>query len=215
MPKVASATDSQAKGDKRPYKYIPKKPESESASQLKKKLRDTQRLLKKEKLPADVRVNAERKLKAIQLQLDELQVSDKEKKLASKYRMVKFFERQKVTRKIKQCEKKLEADDLKSKERKSIETELKEHQVNLNYILHYPRLEKYISLFPKENADDPEVVKRREEIRGKIREMMDNNELPQSSEQSFEAFDRPEASKKFKKPKNHGSEKAEQDDFFE
>ncbi|KAK9723051.1 18S rRNA maturation protein [Basidiobolus ranarum] len=215
MPKVPSSRGEQGKTDKRPFKYIPKKPENESASQLKKKLRDTQRLLKKDKLGADVRVNAERKLKAIQLQLDELQLTEKEKKLTTKYRMIKFFERQKVTRKIKQCEKKLSEEDLKTKERKAIEKELKEHQVNLNYILHYPRLDKYISLFPKENGDDPEVVKRREEIREKIRSMMDKNELPDVNEQSYDTFDRAETSKSHKKSKGQEAEKAEQDDFFE
>lgn len=64
----------------------------EGATALKKKLRDTLRLLSKNpKMPADVRLDHERRIEALKLQIAEKQVDQTEQKMATKYRMVKFF----------------------------------------------------------------------------------------------------------------------------
>jgi len=87
----------------------------DSRSKLKKKLRDAQRLLKrvfsllgtfaeeglthvktfifsvKDNLPADVKVDTERKIKALQAQLDQTGTVTEEKKLSKRYHKIKFF----------------------------------------------------------------------------------------------------------------------------
>ena len=94
------------------------------------------------------------------------------------------LERQKVTRKLNQTKRQLEACTEK-KERKKLEKALKGLRVELNYILvrsavlhimrdpksqsaqNYPKLQKYISLFPPEvrsrRADDDGSVEKEEE----------------------------------------------------
>lgn len=67
---------------------------------VKKSIRDTQRLLKRPDLPADVRQEQERKLAALQGKNEETHHKQKESKLAEKYRMLKFIEKKKVVRKL-------------------------------------------------------------------------------------------------------------------
>ena len=72
-----------------------------------------------------------------------------EKRYAERYRKIKFFERQKVTRRLKQLRKELAAapsDDLRARER-ALEDDLR-------YIKHYPKDRKYVSLFGGRAQDD-------------------------------------------------------------
>ncbi|RUS33581.1 hypothetical protein BC938DRAFT_471017 [Jimgerdemannia flammicorona] len=147
-----------------------------SLTAIKKRLRDTERSLKHDKASAKVRLESERSLKALQMHLTDKQMNEIEKKFALKYRMVKFFERQKVLRKIKRAEKRVE-DASSDTERYAEQATLDELKVDLNYILHFPKTEKYVSLFPKFNADNPQSSARRIAIRGKIREAMRNGVL--------------------------------------
>ncbi|KAJ3555022.1 hypothetical protein NM688_g2800 [Phlebia brevispora] len=168
---------------------------------IKAALRQTRRLLAKDNLAADVRVSTERRLKALEAELVEAERVRKERTLAMRYHKIKFFERQKVTRKLNQVKKQLETSADK-KERKKLEKSLKELRVDLNYIIHYPKLKKYISLFPPEArqvADDDLSAKgkekdttnessqtdmQREEIRRDIQERMKTGQL--SSEPELE-----------------------------
>lgn len=97
-----------------------------------------------EEINAEVRIAAERQLRALKIDLQEAQFESKEKKLAVKYHRVKFFERQKVTRKIKQTEKLLKEAD--SKDRAKIERTLQELRLDLNYILVCVRVTNCMSL---------------------------------------------------------------------
>ncbi|KAI0343605.1 hypothetical protein BDW22DRAFT_1476361 [Trametopsis cervina] len=164
---------------------------------IKAALRQTRRLLAKEKLAADVRVATERKQRALETDLANAERARKERTLAQRYHKIKFFERQKVTRKVKQVQRQLESCTEK-KEKKKLEKALFELRVDLNYILvsHYPKLKKYISLFPPElrqhteDGSDAEKGKekeyevetaatdeQREEIRKDIRSRMEQGEL--------------------------------------
>ncbi|OLL25928.1 rRNA-processing protein EFG1 [Neolecta irregularis DAH-3] len=60
-------------------------------SKVKKQIRDTSRLLKKDSIPANVRIDKERELKALNEKLAELSQGSLEKKISKKYNMVKFF----------------------------------------------------------------------------------------------------------------------------
>ncbi|KAI0686284.1 hypothetical protein BC835DRAFT_1288400 [Cytidiella melzeri] len=166
---------------------------------IKAALRQTRRLLAKDKLAADVRVATERKQRALEADLATAERARKERTIAQRYHKVKFFERQKVTRKLKQVQRMLEVSTDK-KEKKKLGKALLELRIDLNYILHYPKLKKYISLFPPEvrqphddhAASDPKGKSKeeekdasdkaatdhqREEIRQQIREQMKNGEL--------------------------------------
>ncbi|KAI0302448.1 hypothetical protein B0F90DRAFT_219180 [Multifurca ochricompacta] len=115
-------------------------------SKLKSAIRQTRRLLAKEGLPADVRVETERKLKALETDLAGAERAKKERALATRYHKVKFFDRQRLLRKIKQTQRRLADKETSSKAKKALQVELFELRVDLNY--NYPKLEKYISLFP-------------------------------------------------------------------
>jgi len=101
---------------------------------IKAALRQTRRLLAKDKLAADVRTKTERRLKALEKDLAEAERVRKERTLAGKYRRVKFFERQKVTRKLNKVKKQLEESKDK-KEQKKLKKELQSLRIDLNYVL--------------------------------------------------------------------------------
>ncbi|KAH8110443.1 hypothetical protein DFH11DRAFT_1621532 [Phellopilus nigrolimitatus] len=107
---------------------------------LKSALRQTRRLLEKDTLAADVRVETERRLRALEADLETAVRNRKERTLATKYHKVKFFERKKVSRKIKQVKKELaaaEADSSASSKKAPTQLEhaLFELRVDLHYIL--------------------------------------------------------------------------------
>ncbi|CAG8475999.1 11482_t:CDS:2 [Scutellospora calospora] len=147
--------------------------ETMSISALRKKIRDSERTLRMKKIhSAKGQVSLERQLKALKLMLTERTIESKEKKMISKYRMVKHFDRKKVERAIKKAEKQVtEAQTPQEKER--FKQELYELQIDYNYIMG----RKYMALYPKADADDPKMISRRNEIRELIREAMENNDL--------------------------------------
>ncbi|KAI1790322.1 hypothetical protein LXA43DRAFT_891111 [Ganoderma leucocontextum] len=158
---------------------------------IKAALRQTRRLLAKDKLAADVRVATERRLKSLEADLARAEQARVERTMATRYHKIKFFERQKVLRKLAQVKRQLEGEggeELGKKERRKLEKRLAELRVDLSYVLHYPKLKKYVSLFPPEvrkgkgdgdeevNANEEkgkaETDRQREEIRTWVREQM-------------------------------------------
>ncbi|RUS22725.1 hypothetical protein BC937DRAFT_87607 [Endogone sp. FLAS-F59071] len=73
------------------------------------------------------------------------------------------------------------ADISNDKERETQQILLDKLKVDLNYILHFPKTEKYLALFPKSNVDDPVSSARREVIREKIRSAMRKGELEEGA----------------------------------
>lgn len=173
---------------------------------IKAQLRQTRRLLAKDKLAADVRTKTERRLKSLEADLAQAERVRKERAMSARYHGVKFFERQKITRRIQQVKRQLsqseasdkgkEAAKLGKKERKQLEKKLEELRVDLNYIIHYPKLKKYISLFPPElrsqsqehsdpyphsysrpSGSENETDAQREEVRAWVREQMAASEM--------------------------------------
>uniref|UniRef100_D8QAC0 rRNA-processing protein EFG1 n=1 Tax=Schizophyllum commune (strain H4-8 / FGSC 9210) TaxID=578458 RepID=D8QAC0_SCHCM len=154
---------------------------------IKSSLRQARRLLLKDKITADVRNNTERRIKALEEELEKAELARKERTLAAKYHKVKFFERQKALRKVQQLKRELahkpEDEDLQSR--------LFERRVDLNYVLHYPKLKKYISLYPPQKSDDAapqppvdtsETDAARAELRDSVRQRMQAGELPAEPE---------------------------------
>ncbi|ETW74615.1 hypothetical protein HETIRDRAFT_430930 [Heterobasidion irregulare TC 32-1] len=169
--------------------HPPKESAAPGVSKLKAALRQTRRLLAKDNLAANVRVETERRLKSLEGDLAKAEVGNKERTMAMRYHKVKFFDRQKLERKIKQTKKQLDDPELSSKKKKSVESALFELRVDLNYVTNYPKTEKYISLFPPDvrthegAAPVHQLVStgvtdiRREELRAHIRERMQAGQM--------------------------------------
>jgi len=145
------------------------------------KIRSLKRLLqhKGDTLPAEVRKAKEKELQELVTQRKEtaaknLKKKEKEKINHSRYKMVKFFEKQKIIRSIqriekefehlKQKEKEDEVDDLVQDKLKKLEQELLSLKADLLYIKHYPLTKKYISVF----SDAPKAVAARQRIKKRI-----------------------------------------------
>ncbi|CAK7900883.1 rRNA-processing protein Efg1p [[Candida] anglica] len=164
------------------------------AAKLKKKIRDIGRLLKKDTLPAHVRVDNERALKALQVELQNTERDLKAKNTAKKYHMVRFFERKKAIRKLKQAMKAYD-EVAKTEVRKDIKKARKvvrHSEVDVAYVVLFPKEEKYISLYPnaKENEDKSTLnnakakrgtqltEQRRREFRKEVETLIDEDKLP-------------------------------------
>lgn len=202
------------------------------AAKVKKKIRDIERLLKKDKLPADVRNENERALKALKVDLDKTQSQLKTQKIAKKYHMVRFFERKKAIRKLKQARKTFD-EVSKTEVKKDIKKArkvLKHCEVDVAYVVLFPKDEKYISLYPNidNNVDmsNPKIKKGilesdeiRRDFKKHVEKLVDSHSLPFSLDDAVQGkrinvfennygapakeIDAPEAAKD------------EEDDFFE
>ena len=162
-----------------------------SSAKLKKKIRDIERLLtKNDKLPADKRIEYERALKGLRVELQNSQNVLKAKQNATKYHMVRFFEKKKAIRKLKQLRKAFEEVE-KTEVRKDIKKarkQLKHGEIDLMYVMLFPKSEKYISLYPSANDEDlsdPNVKiglrkteARRLEFRKEVEKMMEEGKVP-------------------------------------
>ncbi|KAG1767482.1 hypothetical protein EV702DRAFT_1146805 [Suillus placidus] len=162
---------------------------------IKSSLRQTRRLLAKENLAADVRVETERRLKALEADLARAETARKERTYAMKYHKVKFFERQKLVRRIKQVKRDLTS--AQGKEKTKLEGELESLRVDLNYILHYPKTRKYISLFPPERRQIDTVSTTSDDndqritVRALIQDQMQRGEISKQPENELESGSRP------------------------
>ncbi|KAI5821283.1 hypothetical protein BZA77DRAFT_299092 [Pyronema omphalodes] len=203
---------------------------TKSGHTLKKKIRDAERLLSRPSLPADKKIETERALAAWKLELEAATKSRIEHKMDQKYRMVKFFERKKIQRELSRVRKKAAACE--GKVPKELKDSIHAQEVLLNYTLHYPKGEVYISAL-KDLGENIEGAKRREEIKKDISRRMkkgtlgaptqDDDEEMEEAEETEKAA--PTTKAKADKPrapgkKNRWGEKTEvetieNDDFFE
>ncbi|TPX74677.1 hypothetical protein CcCBS67573_g04060 [Chytriomyces confervae] len=144
--------------EQRNFKKIPKGKGTDGEggiSGIRKRLRDTERLLKRPNLQATAKQDLERRVKALNTELMLKQREANETEIMNKYKYIKHVERKKVLRKITKLEKSLapptdDSDDapLDKDEKELLESELAEQRVNLAYIEFFPRDMKYVSLFP-------------------------------------------------------------------
>jgi hypothetical protein len=131
---------------------------SSASGSIKKMIRDTNRLLSRPNLPADLRREQERKLSALQVTLSDRQKVEIEREMAVKYRMVKFFERKKALRRLAAAQAKTDS------------SAVSEAQLDLAYILHFPKDRKYIALY--QTSSSAETLAEREAIRKQISEKL-------------------------------------------
>jgi len=122
-------------------------------------------------------VQKEAQLKQLEAELKEHAAEEKEKRLTLRYRAVRFFEKRKIIRKIQSLKKKLNQIHSTSKGRTSEEASLRKEldalEEDLQYVVHFPRGMKYVSLFANnDHRDDPSVIQKREEIRTLIKRQL-------------------------------------------
>lgn len=157
------------------------------SSKIKKKIRDIERLLKRDRIPADVRIDNERALKALHVELDNAQHNIKSKNNAKKYHMVRFFERKKAIRRLKQANSALQAAQL-SEAKKDIEKatkQVEQCQIEVAYIILFPMSDKYISLYPTEgdastvdNKGQEETAEKRALFKKEVERLIKTEKLP-------------------------------------
>lgn len=135
-------------------------------SRIKKKIRDLERLLKKDGLQASKRVELERAVAALNSQLEEADARDKERKNAKRYHMVRFFERKKAMRRLKQAAKEMEEGA------EGADEKLRKCEMDWYYTLLFPVSEKYVAIFVSEEKNDRQIALYRE-----IKQKMKSGEL--------------------------------------
>ncbi|WFD44290.1 18S rRNA maturation protein [Malassezia psittaci] len=118
-------------------------------NKIKNALRQTKRLLAKDTLAPGARIEAERRLKALERELEEKQLAEKERSRANRYHKVKFFERQKIHRKIRKLKRSLEEDP----NDKVLRSELAESRVFLHYVMTFPQDQRYVALFADKTSE--------------------------------------------------------------
>ncbi|KAI9720798.1 MAG: hypothetical protein M1812_002637 [Candelaria pacifica] len=124
-----------------------------SINPLKKRIRDITRLLERsENLPAIVRVENERALEAHKGELAVAQAEKQKQMMIKKYHMVRFFDRQNATRRLKKLRKRL-ATASDHDEQDNLVCQVHNAEVDLNYTLYYPLSQKYISLYPRKGSE--------------------------------------------------------------
>ncbi|KAL1302053.1 hypothetical protein AAFC00_002498 [Neodothiora populina] len=123
-------------------------PSNHAINPLKSRIRSLQRLLshKDEKLPADVRLNHERELASCRYELEEAETEKRKSEMIGRYHMVRFFDRQKATRKLKQCKRGLK--EAGEEDRKVWEARVHDAEVDVNYTQFYPLDQPYSALYP-------------------------------------------------------------------
>ncbi|PWN42589.1 hypothetical protein IE81DRAFT_323352 [Ceraceosorus guamensis] len=115
-------------------------------SKMKAALRQTKRLLAKDDLPPDARQQAQRRLQALTHDVQTRERENVERENARNSHRARFFERQKLVRRIKQLKTTLSEEE--AKDASVIEAQLFEARVRLNYVLNWPHEHPYVALFP-------------------------------------------------------------------
>jgi len=127
---------------------------------IRKQLRDTDRLLSRPNLPAKLRQDQEQKKAKLEVILNEKVAFHKTAAMVKRYKMIRFVEFKKAQRRYDQ------ALNLYNKDESALD-ELVEARKNLNYVLGFPKDAKYLSLWPSTPLSEQEKKDRmakREEI---------------------------------------------------
>lgn len=144
-----------------PHPHRKLEPSNHAINPLKSRIRDLKRLLAhKENLPMDVRLNHERELVDCDRDLEAAEREKRKGEMIGKYHMVRFFDRQKATRKLKQMRKKAK-ETLGTGEAGTWEDEVHKAEVDVNYAQFYPLDVAYSALYPskgkkRKGGDDSE-----------------------------------------------------------
>ncbi|PNY27692.1 rRNA-processing protein efg1, partial [Tolypocladium capitatum] len=121
----------------------------------KKRVRNIERLLQRNKdLPANVRNDLERELASHRVDIADKAFLRKRGAMITKYHMVRFFERKKASRLVKQLQRRIEKKP-DSEDMDNLKRELHVAEVDEAYTVYHPHVEPYISLYGNaKSADD-------------------------------------------------------------
>lgn len=219
---AASSSSSKSKPDQSHKKKRFEKPSSQpsgsslpGASKIKASIRQTKRLLAKPNLAPGTKIEAKRRLKSLEADLEQASRKQVEKSRASRYHQVKFVERQKLVRRIAKCKRnlaKLESGDSESDHESDSEDEegskmgkdellekLQWLRELLQYVVQYPADLRYVALFP--NAEEgPLAPNAKEEDKSRhkayqhlerVKKAMQDGELGREPEVELSSKDRP------------------------
>ncbi|KAK3723440.1 hypothetical protein LTR37_001692 [Vermiconidia calcicola] len=123
-------------------------------NEIKSQIRSIKRLLEKnEGLPANVRIEKERELQTAQHELEEEQKAKKRSDMISRYHKIRFFDRQKATKRLKRAKKELRACEDDEQLRAELAGKVDDAEVDVNYAQYFPLDQHYVSLYPRKKAN--------------------------------------------------------------
>ncbi|KAJ3109480.1 18S rRNA maturation protein [Physocladia obscura] len=173
----SSSTTVQTDGNSK-YKQIPKGKGTDGEggiAGIKKRVRDTERLLRRGNLQATAKQELERRIKALNLELTIKTRELNEAEISTKYKYVKHVERTKVLRKITKLEKELaKLDNPKDTIKHDLESDLAQQRLNLAYIEFFPKDMKYVSLFATSESYSAATGKKRKATASAAGDDVDN-----------------------------------------
>ncbi|KAL7821502.1 hypothetical protein V8C44DRAFT_10970 [Trichoderma aethiopicum] len=141
------ANGGHAASGKRHKSYAGRKRPAQEDSGAKKRIRAIERSLRRNQdMPANVRIELERELAAQKQILEEKQYRRKRSAMISKYHHVRFFERKKAQRLVKQLKRRLEQES-DAAEAEKIRHHLHIAEVDEAYTLYFPHIETYVGLY--------------------------------------------------------------------
>ncbi|KAK6433369.1 hypothetical protein LTR95_010454 [Oleoguttula sp. CCFEE 5521] len=127
---------------------------------LKTEVRSLTRLLSNSDLPPKVRIEKERALASAQTELGKEAEADKRGKMIARWHKVRFFDRQKATKRLKRARKAVREDGITAGEKEARGREVDECEVDVAYAMYYPLDKAYVALYPsarKKDGEDEEV----------------------------------------------------------
>ncbi|KAL5888649.1 18S rRNA maturation protein [Pyricularia oryzae] len=133
-----------------------------SLAAVKKRARNIERTLSRpgaSEMPPTVRAELEREMSALKYRIESQQEKKHRSHMIGKYHMVRFFERKKAQKLVKYVRKKLDqAED--PEQIIQLKKDLHTAEVDVNYAIYFPFLERYVSLYPNtEKSDDQSDAK--------------------------------------------------------
>ncbi|KAG6110446.1 hypothetical protein E4U13_005374 [Claviceps humidiphila] len=129
------------------------KPKEDRASFAKKRIRTIARLLQRNTdLPAHVQNDLQRELATLKATVADKSIHKRRSAMISKYHMVRFFERKKASRLVKQLKRKIEQNP-GSHDVEDLKRQLHIAEVDEAYTIYHPHLEPYRSLYGNVKAD--------------------------------------------------------------
>ncbi|KAH6610365.1 rrna-processing efg1 [Trichoderma cornu-damae] len=143
------ASRSHGASGKRQKPYVGRKSKAQEDSGAKRRSRAIERSLRRNQdMPANVRIDLERELASQKQIMEDKAYKKKRSTMISKYHMVRFFERKKASRLVRQLRQKLKQDaDASEAERERIRRDLHVAEVDEAYTLYFPHLETYVGLY--------------------------------------------------------------------
>ncbi|KAK9825690.1 hypothetical protein WJX81_004393 [Elliptochloris bilobata] len=138
---------------------------------MKNQIRGLARLLKKDGLDPRVRAKEEAKLAGLLEALEAHRASERERAYAVRYHKVRFFERVKLERRIRRLQAAMQAAQAGGGEPAPGDAAaLAQAQDDLQYVLHFPRGEKYVALLKP--AADPAAAAALQAERARLRALV-------------------------------------------